>query len=107
MNNFCEMHCIIHEVTSLYASQSNGIAERKNRTLLDMVNVMLVSSGLLKNMWGEALYSACHILNRVPCKKFGKAPYELWRKRESNLKYLKVWRCLANVNIHINKKRKN
>ena len=32
--------------------------------------------------------------------------YELWRKRESNLKYLKVWGCLVKVNIPINKKRK-
>jgi len=44
------MHGIIHEVKPLYAPQSNGIAERKNRTLLDMVNVMLVSSGLPSNM---------------------------------------------------------
>ena len=50
MSNLCEMHDIIHEVTSLYAPQSNGIAERKNRTLFDMVNVMLVSPGLPKNM---------------------------------------------------------
>ena len=51
------MHDIILEVTPPYVPQSNGITERKNRTLLDMVNVMLVSSGLPKNMWGEALYS--------------------------------------------------
>jgi len=37
---------------------------------------------------------------------FEKTPYELWRKRELNLKYLKVWGCLAKVNIPINKKRK-
>jgi len=50
----------------------------------------------------EALYSACHIFNKF----FEKTPYELWRKRESNLKYLKVWGCLVKVNIPINKKRK-
>jgi len=55
-----------------------------------MVNAMLVSSGLPKIMWGEALYSACHILNRVPYKIFEKTPYELWRTREPYLKYLKV-----------------
>ena len=45
------MHDIILEVTPPYVPQSNGITERKNRTLLDMVNVMLVSSGLPKNMY--------------------------------------------------------
>ena len=57
-------------------------------------------------MWDEALYYACHILNRVPYKNFEKTPYELWRKREPNLKYLKVWGCLEKVNIPINKKKK-
>ena len=57
-------------------------------------------------IWGEALYSACHFLNRVPSKKFEKTCYQLWRKKEPNLKYLKVWECLSKVNIPINKKRK-
>jgi len=40
--------------------------------------VMLTSSGLPKYMWGEALYSACYILNRIPYKDCDKTPYELW-----------------------------
>jgi len=64
-----------------------------------MVNVMLTSSGLPKNMWGEALYSACYILNRIPYKDCDKTPYELWKQREPLLKYFKVWGCLAKVNI--------
>ena len=55
---------------------------------------------------GEALYSACHILNRVPYKGLDKTPYEIWKNRKPNLKYLKVWGCLAKVNIPINKMRK-
>jgi len=75
---FYETHGIIHEITLPYSPQSNGVAERKNRTLLDMVNVMLASSGLPKNMWG----SVCYILNRIPYKDCDKTPYELWKKRE-------------------------
>ena len=62
MVEFCKEHSIIHEVTPSDAPQSNGVAERKNSTLVDMVNAMLHSSGLPNNFWGETLYSACLIL---------------------------------------------
>nr|AAL31047.1 putative polyprotein [Oryza sativa Japonica Group] len=45
---FCEEHGIIHERTPPYSPESNGIAERKNRTLTDLVNVMLDTTGLPK-----------------------------------------------------------
>ena len=50
----------------LIPPQQNGIAERKNRTLKEMMNAMLISSGLPDQMWGEAVLSACYILNKVP-----------------------------------------
>jgi len=87
---FCETRGIIHEITPPYSSQYNGVAKRKNRTLLDMVNVMLASSGLRKNIWGKTLYSACYILNRISYKDCDKTPYELWKKMEPFLKYFKV-----------------
>lgn len=49
---FCEECGIIHGVTLPYSPQSNGVVERKNCTLMDMVNVMLLSSGALKT-YGE------------------------------------------------------
>jgi hypothetical protein len=88
---FCEQNAIIHEVTPLYSPESNGVAERKNRTLKEMMNAMLVSSGLSSNMWGEAILSTCHMQNKVSHKKTGKTPYELWEGHKPNLEYLKVW----------------
>ena len=77
-NTFCEEHEIIHETTPLYSPESNnGVAERKNRTLKEMMNVMLVSLGASLNLWGEAILSACHIQNRIPYKKTSRTPYEL------------------------------
>ena len=51
-NLFCAEHGIIHERTPPNSPQSNGIAERKNRTLTDLVNAMLDVSGLSKEWWG-------------------------------------------------------
>ena len=90
---------IIHEVTTPSTPEQNGIAERKNRTLKDMMNAMLISSSLPFNMWGEAILSACHVLNRVPHKKIRKTPYEPWEGCAPNLGYLKVWGCLEKVGI--------
>ncbi|KAI5322517.1 hypothetical protein L3X38_031589 [Prunus dulcis] len=103
---FCEEHGIIHEVTPPYSPQSNGVAERKNRTLIDMVNSMLLSSGLLENLWGEAMLTDCFILNRITLKDNEKTPYELWKRRLPNLRILKVWGCLAKVLIPDPKRKK-
>ena len=48
----CAQHGIIHETTSPYSPQSNGVARRKNHTLKEMMNAMLISSGLPQNIWG-------------------------------------------------------
>ena len=95
----CSTHGIIHQTTAPYSPQSNGIAERKNRTLKEMLNAMLNSSGAPQNLWGEALLSANYILNKVPHKKTHKTPYELWKGHRPCYKYLRVWGCLAKVMV--------
>ena len=67
-SNFCEENGIIHERTAPYTPQQNGLAERKNRTLVDMVNSMLLKASLPYNLWGEALLTASHVLNRLPSR---------------------------------------
>ncbi|GJS99425.1 zinc finger, CCHC-type containing protein [Tanacetum coccineum] len=84
---------IIHQTTAPYTPQQNGVAERKNRTLKEMVNSMLSYSGLSEGFWGEAMLIACYILNRTPNKNSKQTPYEIWTKKVPNLTYLRVWGC--------------
>ena len=93
----CAKSGIIHECTPPYTPQSNGIAERKNRTLKEMMNAMLISSGMSQDMWGEAILSANFLLNKIPFKNKDITPHELWWGQKSSYKYLKVWGCLAKV----------
>jgi transposase InsO family protein len=105
-SDFCVEHDIIHERTPPYSPQSNGVAERKNNTLTDLVNAMLETSGLSKEWWGEAILMVCHVMNKVPTKNKEITPFEEREKRKLNISYLRTWGCLAKVNVPINKKRK-
>uniref|UniRef100_A0A2N9HML0 Integrase catalytic domain-containing protein n=1 Tax=Fagus sylvatica TaxID=28930 RepID=A0A2N9HML0_FAGSY len=62
---YCEENGLIHQRSAPYTPQQNGLAERKNRTPVDMLNAMRVSAKLPFNLWGEALLTACHVHNRV------------------------------------------
>ncbi|XP_060960785.1 uncharacterized protein LOC133031320 [Cannabis sativa] len=69
---------IVPQYTMPGSPSMNGVAERRNRTLKDMVRSMLSHSTLPESLWGEALKTAAYILNRVPTKAAAKTPYELW-----------------------------
>ncbi|GKC66568.1 retrotransposon protein, putative, ty1-copia subclass, partial [Tanacetum coccineum] len=70
-------HRIIAHHTLSYTPQHNGVSERMNRTLLDLVRSMMSQTTLLKSFWDYDLESTARILNMVPTKKVEKTPYEL------------------------------
>ncbi|GJV49437.1 retrotransposon protein, putative, ty1-copia subclass [Tanacetum coccineum] len=82
-------HGIIAHRTPPYTPQHNGVSERRNRTLLDMVRSMMSQTTLPKSFWDYALESVARILNMVPTKKVEKTPYEVWHGQASKLSYLK------------------
>lgn len=70
--------------TSPYTSELNGVAERKNRTLIEMVRCLLNEAKLPTHFWGEAVTTA----NRMVTTTTKKTPYELWFNKRPQLKYL-------------------
>ncbi|KAK0594167.1 hypothetical protein LWI29_011156 [Acer saccharum] len=59
------MLCISHEFSAPRTPQQNGVVERKNRVLQEMARVMLLSNNVPRNLWAEAINTACYIGNRV------------------------------------------
>ena len=78
-------------------SQLNGVAECRNRTLLDMVRSMMSFTSLPLSFWSYALETTAYLLNRVPSKAVPKIPYEMWYGKTPSYKYLRVWGCAAYV----------
>ncbi|GKB70650.1 retrotransposon protein, putative, ty1-copia subclass [Tanacetum coccineum] len=95
--DYLKANGIVQQLTPPYTPQHNGVSERRNRTLLDMVRSMMNLTTLPLSFWDYALESATCILNMVPTKKVDKTPYKLWYGKVANLSYLKVWRCEALV----------
>lgn len=65
----CEREGIVHEVVPPYTPRQNGIAERKNMTIMNMVISMLKGKSFPNKLWGEAESTATYILNICPTKK--------------------------------------
>ncbi|GJS80122.1 putative ribonuclease H-like domain-containing protein [Tanacetum coccineum] len=77
MNQFCEMKGIKREFSVARTPQQNGVAERKNKTLIEAAKTMLADSKLLTTFWAKAVNTACYVQNRVlVIKPQNKTPYE-------------------------------
>ena len=90
-HKFCEKNGIVHQCTTLYTPQQNGLVERKKWTLVDMVNSLILNAKLPLNLWGEALLTSCYILNRIPSRVLSFSPHEKWKGRKPNIEYFTVW----------------
>ena len=84
--------------------QQNGVSERRNRTLLDMVRSMMSFAQLPDPFWGYAVETATYILNTVPTKSVSETPYELWKGRKGSLRHFRIWGCPAHVLLQNPKK---
>jgi hypothetical protein len=87
---FCLSYGIKQEFSSLITPQHNGVVERKNKVIQEMAHVMIHSKNLAQHFWGEAVNTACHIINRVYLRpETNKTPYEIWRGKKPTVKYFR------------------
>ncbi|GJW30254.1 retrovirus-related pol polyprotein from transposon TNT 1-94 [Tanacetum coccineum] len=92
------MKGIKREFSVARTPQQNGVAERKNRTLLEAAKTMLVDFNLPTTFWAEAVNTACYVLNRViVIKSYNKTPYELIRGRTPLIDFMKPFGCPVTI----------
>ncbi|GJW25791.1 retrovirus-related pol polyprotein from transposon TNT 1-94 [Tanacetum coccineum] len=90
---FCNANGITHNFSAPRTPQSNGVVERKNRTLQEMSRTILNEQPLPQKFWCNAIDTSTYILNRILIKGIlGKTPYELLRGRKHTLDYFRVFR---------------
>ncbi|GJV02838.1 putative ribonuclease H-like domain-containing protein [Tanacetum coccineum] len=98
MSEFCEKKGIKKEFSVARTPQQNGVAERRNRTLIEAARTMLADSKLPTTFWAEAVNTACYVQNRVlVVKPHNKTPYELFRGRTPSLSFMKPFGCHVTI----------
>ena len=76
------------QFSALGTPQQNGVVERRNQTLLDMVRSMISLSTLPLSFWGYALETTGYILNMVSSESVPKTPMEMWIGRKLILSHI-------------------
>ncbi|GJR23284.1 putative ribonuclease H-like domain-containing protein [Tanacetum coccineum] len=98
MNQFCGMKGIKREFSVARTPQQNGVAERKNRTLIEAARTMLADSLLPTTFWAEAVNTACYVQNRVlVTKPHNKTPYELLLGRPPSISFMRPFGCPVTI----------
>ena len=88
---------IVSLLTPAGTPQHNGVSERHNRTLLDIVQSMMFLTDLPLSFWGYALKTVAFTFKRAPSKSVEMTQSELWFGKKPKLSFLKVWGCDAYV----------
>jgi hypothetical protein len=85
-------HGIKRQFSIARTPQQNGVVKRKNRTVQEMAQTMIMDSKLVDIFWTQTVHTAVHIQNRVILRNnTDKTPYELWKGRPANVKHFKVF----------------
>ena len=95
--SFLKEHGILSQLSAPGTLQQNLVAERINRTLLDMLRSMMSLSTSPLSFWGYALETTTYILNMMSSKSVPKTLMEMWTGRKVILSHIRIWGCPAYV----------
>nr|GEZ62291.1 hypothetical protein [Tanacetum cinerariifolium] len=107
MNDFCSKKGIKREFSNAKTPKQNGVAKRRNRSLIEAARTMLADARLFVPFWAEAVNTASYVQNRVLVNKSqNKTPYELFNGRTPTIGFLKPFGChvmIPNTLDHLGK----
>ncbi|KAF7808226.1 sacsin isoform X2 [Senna tora] len=96
LDSFLLENGIVHQSSCVETPQQNGIAERKNRHLLETARALLFTNNVPHRYWGEAVLSAAYLINRLPSKVLNfSTPYKVFTS------YFPQYRALSNLSPKI------
>ena len=97
-SNYCTSNGIKRQLTLPYSPQQNGVVERKNRTVMSMVRVMLKEKNLPRELRGEAVSTTVYIINRSLTKSVqGQTPHEKWTGRRPSVDHMRTFGSIVHV----------
>ena len=106
LQSYFKQHGVMFTITTKGTPQHNGIAERANRTIVEMARSMLLHAHLPSYFWEYAVMTAVYIRNRcLSTQHKTKTPEELWTGRKPYIKHFRVFGCDAY--LHIQDKERN
>ena len=99
MESFCTRSGISQEFFAPITPQQNSVVERKNRVIQEMARAMLHNKDVARNLWGEAINTSCHTVNRVYFRLgTKKTPYKLWKGRKPKCEvFQNFWKYLLHL----------
>nr|GFA33794.1 hypothetical protein [Tanacetum cinerariifolium] len=98
LNQLCRMNGIKREFSVPRTPQQNGIAERKNMTLIEAARTMLADLLLPILFLTEAVNTACYVQNMVlVTKPHNKTPYELLHGRTPSIGFMRHFGCSVTI----------
>ena len=100
MAQFLSEQRIMHQTSCVGTPQQNGVAERKNRDLLEKARALMIQSHMPKKFWSQGIQTAAYLINRLPSRVLNfQSPFEILKGRKLDISHLRVFGCTCFVHV--------